>query len=310
MNKVVEALRKLLPEDQIKEVAEAIDEMLEEAHEEIVKQKEDEFNKELEEAYGELKAELAKAEQIGEQGYEEAYALIADLRNRLEIQKEEFENTLEEGYEEAYQHLLSERAKNNSLEVDLYEQYEKKYGEVKEFFVEMIDQFLNKHGKEIYEQARRDVINDPRMLEHRVALDKILEIAADYLSDEDVALATSSKLEETHKKVEELTGQIKMMEARNIRLARDNEKLEECVRQGANLVTESRKHNKNERRVNGKGVSGRGEVVAREDTRVITEYSSEPTTSKKNTNKQVPLLESLGLNMDTLAILAGTVNNK
>jgi hypothetical protein len=309
MNKVVEALKKLLPEDQIKEVAEAIDEMLEEAHGEIVKQKEDEFNKELEEAYGELKADLAKAEQVAEQGYEEAYAIIADLRNRLEIQKEEFEHTLEEGYEEAYQQILSERAKNNSLEVDLYEEYEKKYGEVKEFFVEMIDQFLNKHGKEIYEQARRDVINDPRMLEHRVALDKILEIAADYLSDEDVALATSSKLEETYKKVEELTGQIKMMEARNIRLARDNEKLEECVRQGANLVTESRKYNKNERRANSKSVSGRGEVVVREDTRVITEHNSEPTTSKKNT-KQVPLLESLGLNMDSLAILAGTVSNK
>lgn len=307
MNKIVEALKKLLPEDQLREVAEAIDTMLEEAHGEIVKEKESEFNKQLEEAYKELASEMSSAEKIAEQGYEEAFAIITDLKNRLEMQKESFEDVLEKGYEEAYQALLSERAKNNTLEVDLYEEYEKKYGDMKEFFVEMIDKFLQKQGPELYEQARRDARNDPRTAEDRVALEKIVGIAANYLSNEDMNFATSSKLEEVAKRNGELVGQIKMMEARNIRLSRDNEKLNECVRQGAELVTESRKVNKNERKSNGKNVSGRGYVVNEEDTKVITEHNSNPATSNNNTNA---LVKSLGVDKATLATLAGTVRNK
>ena len=307
MSKILESLKKLLPEENLKEVAAAVDEMLEEAVAEVTKQKEALMNRELEKAYSELSSELAAAEKVAEQGYEEAFAVITDLRNRLEVQKEEFETTLTGGYEEAYQMFLAERAKNSSLEVDLYEEYEKKYGEMKEYFVEMLDKFLQTKGKEMHEQIRRDTINDPRYAEHKVALDRIVDIAADYLSDEDFALATSSKLEEAYKRLEEMSGQIKMMEVRNIRLFNDKTKLEECVRHTSEKITEStRTNNKNERKDKAKNVSGRGHIVTERDTKVIAEYNQETTTGAKDTKRASALLESLGLNQDTANILAGT----
>jgi len=306
MSKILESLKKLLPEENLKEVAAAVDEMLEEAVAEVTRTKEVLMNKELEKAYSELSSELTAAERVAEQGYEEAYAVITDLRNRLDVQKEEFEGTLEEGYEEAYQMLLSERAKNSSLEVDLYEEYEKKYGEMKEYFVEMLDKFLQTKGKEMHEQIRRDTVNDPRYAEHKVALDRIVDIAADYLSDEDFALATSSKLEEAHKRLEEMSGQIKMMEARNIRLSNEKTKLEECVRHTSDRINESVKTNKNERKEKAKTVSGRGHIVHEEDTKVIAEHSQASSTGVKDTKRAFTLLESQGLTREMANLLAGT----
>lgn len=310
MKSILEVLKNLLPEDQLKEVSSAIDGMFKEATTEIAKQKESEFNKQLEEAYNELSAELKAAEHVAEQGYEEAYAIIADLRNRVEIQKEEFEKTLEEGYEEAYQMLLAERAKNSTLEVDLYEEYEKKYLDLKEQFVDMLDKFLQTKGPEIYEQARRDLVNDPRYAEHKVALDKIAEIAANYLSGEEVALATTSKLEGAYKQLEEMKGQIKVMEARNIRLARDNEKMTETVRATNNIVTESRRVNQKERVEKGKNASGRGTVVTEQETKVIAEHN-QAVNDKKDTNVAA-LVESLipGVDQETLNTLAGTAKTR
>lgn len=309
MKNLVEALKSLLPEDTIKEVSAIVDAMMKEAVEEVAKQKEAEFNKQLENAYNELSAELQTAEKTAEQGYEEAYAIITDLRNRLEVQREEFEKTLEEGYEEAYQMLLAERAKNSTLEVDLYEEYEKKYLDLKEQFVDMLDKFLHDKGAEIYEQARRDLVNDPRYAEHKVALDKIAEIAANYLSGEEVALATSSKLEEAHKQLEEMKGQIKVMEARNIRLARDNEKLSESVKATTKVVSESVRTEKKERTEKAKVVSGRGTVVTEQETKVIAEHNQAPASNDKDTTA---LVENLipGVDLATINTLAGTAKRK
>jgi hypothetical protein len=304
MKKILEALKHLLPEDQLKEVASAIDGMLAEATEEIGKKKEAEFNKQLKTAYDELSAELAAAEKTAEQGYEEAYTIITDLRNRIEVQKEEFDRTLEEGYEEAYQLLLAERAKNNTLEVDIHEEYEKKYVDLKEQFVDMLDKFLQNKGAEIYEQAIRDTVSNPRYAEHKVALDKIAEITSSYITGEEVALGTSSKLEEAYKQLEEMKGQFKVMEARNIRLAREHEKMTESVRYSNNVVAESRKVNQKERVEKAKNVSGRGSVVTEQETRVIAEHNQTVTNRKDTTD----LVESLlpGIDQETLNTLAGT----
>ena len=185
-DKIVEALKKLLPEDQINEVASAVNDMLESSKREL----ESEYNDKLEEAYKQLSEEMSNAEKTAYQGYQEAYGIIADLRNRLEMQRDEYNKALEEGYEEAYQMLLQEREKNNTLEVDMYEEYDKKLGEMKDYIVDKVDQFLQFKGAEIYEQAKRDVLNDPRMAEHKVTLDKIVDITANYLSDEDYQAAT------------------------------------------------------------------------------------------------------------------------
>jgi hypothetical protein len=233
-NKITEALKKMLPSDQVNEVASAVAEMIEDAKTEM----EAEFNKNLEEAYSQLSGELSEAEKTAYQGYQEAYEIINDLNSRLGVQKEEFETALEEGYEEAYQMLVNEKNSKATVETNLYEEYDSKLAEMKNYIVEKVDQFLQHKGSEIYEQAKRDLINDPRLLEHKVALDKIVNIASDYLSDEERTFGTSKKLEEASKAVQELKGQLRIMEARNIRLSTDNTRLHESKK--AAMMTESR----------------------------------------------------------------------
>jgi len=276
MNKIFNALKNLLPADQVNEVAQAVNEMLEESKKEM----EAEFNKNLEEAYAQLTNELSQAEKTAYQGYNEAYQIIADLQERIESQKAEFENTLEEGYEEAYQMLLAERNNKNSVESDLYEEYDAKLKEMKEYIVDKVDEFLQVKGVEIYEQAKRDLMADPRIVEHKVALDKIVNIASDYIAGDEQFFSTSGKLEEARKSVEDLKGQLRMMEARNIRLSTENTKLNESVRRASEVISESRVNStkrivneQKERGVKAKSVSGRGQLIT-ENVQVITESTS------------------------------------
>ena len=278
MEKIVEALKKLLPETELNEVSSAIQQMLDEAKADL----EAEFNQKLEEAYAELSNEVTEAENVAEKGYEEAYSIIADLRNRLELQGEEYKAALEEGYEEAYEMLKEEKAKNQKLEVEMYEEYDQKLGQMKEYIVDKVDQFLQFKGQEIYEQAKREIVNDPRMVEHKVALDKIVDIASNYLSDDDFNSVKSAKLEEASKTVEEMKGQLRILEARNIRLSTENTKLNEAVRQAQDVITESKRvvtATKKEAIVNeqkartekAKNVTGRGKT---DDGEVISEYAT------------------------------------
>ena len=272
MQKIMEAIKKLLPESDVKEVSSAIGEMLEQAKTNLEK----EYNEKLEEAYTELSGELKGAEKTAEKGYEEAYAIIADLRNRLEVQGEEYKQALEEGYEEAYQMLKNERSKNNGIEVELYEEYDKKLLEMKEYIVDKVDQFLQVKGHDIYEQARKDILSDPRLAEHKVVLDRIVDITSNYMSDDDMNNVSSAKLEEVNKNLDGLKGQLRIMEARNIRLSTENTKLNENMRHATNLVTEHRKANvssrnseviteQKERSEKARNVTGRGQkIVERE----------------------------------------------
>lgn len=279
MDKIVEALKKMLPETEITEVTEALKASLEQAKTEL----EAEYNQKLEEAYAELTNELAEAEKTAEQGYEEAYAIIGDLRSRLEVQGEEYKAALEEGYEEAYQMLKSERSKNQNLEVEMYEEYDAKLAEMKEYIVDKVDQFLSLKGKEIYEQARQDILNDPRMAEHKVALERIIDITSNYMSDDDFAGVSSAKLEEATKKVEELKGQMRILEARNIRISTENTKLTESIRQAQELISESRQvvakekksaviSEQKERAQKAQNVTGRGTTT--NETVVISEHTA------------------------------------
>jgi hypothetical protein len=280
MEKIMEAIKKLLPESDVKEVSSAIGEMLEQAKTNLEK----EYNEKLEEAYTELSGELKGAEKTAEKGYEEAYAIIADLRNRLEVQGEEYKQALEEGYEEAYQMLKTERSKNNGIEVELYEEYDKKLLEMKEYIVDKVDQFLQVKGHEIYEQARKDILSDPRLAEHKVVLDRIVDITSNYMSDDDMNNVSSAKLEEVNKNLDELKGQLRIMEARNIRLSTENTKLNENMRHATNLVTEHRKANvssrkseviteQKERSEKAQNVTGRGQKIVEREV-VIAENAS------------------------------------
>ncbi len=288
MDKILEALSKMLPESEVKDVSKAVEDILNEAKADLEK----EYKTKLEEAYGELSSELKESEKVAEQGYQEAFGIIQDLRNRLDTQNSEFDAALEEGYEEAYQMLLAERGKNENLETTLYEEYDKKLSEMKQYIVGKVDEFLQHKGKEIYEQARRDVMTDPRMVEHKVTLDKVVETVAEYISDEDYTLATSSKLETASKEIEELKGQMRILEARNIRVSTENNKLTEQVRSNATLLKESvvavKDADKNARAEKGKNAEGRGTKVSG-PVEVIAEHDAD---KDKETKGDSTLVES------------------
>jgi hypothetical protein len=302
MEKIVEALSKLLPEEQVSEVAEAVQSELEDAKKTL----EAEFSQKLEEAYLEFSEELKAAEQTGEQGYQEAYAIINDLRSRLDVQKVEFEAAMHEGYEEAYQMLQAEKSKNDNVEVEMYDEFNGKLQEMREYFIDKIHQFLEFKGPQIAENVRRDVLNDPRLVEHKVTLDKVVQNVSDYLSDEDYNGVCSSKLEEAHAAVEDLRSQIKILEARNIRLNTENGKLNESVRHAQTLLTENADDRK-EREEKAKQATGRGRAVT--DSEIIVEHNDEP--AAKPEEGDTTLVENLDPEyLEQMRVLAGTKTEK
>jgi hypothetical protein len=297
MDKILEALGKLLPEEQLKEVSQAVQSMLDESKNEL----EAEYNKNLEEAYKQLSAELAEAEKVAEQGYAEAMAIIEDQSQRGEALKEEFEKMLEEQYEEAYKMIVEERGKNSNLEATMYEEYDNKLNNIKEYIVDKVDTFLTLKGKEIYEQAYRDAINDPRMAEHKVVLDKIVELASGYLSEEEVNFATSAKLEEAHSQVEKLTSQVKMMEGRNIRISAEHTKMQSQLNEAVVLLKEyntkgQKAQNLNEQKERvekAKNVQGRGQLRDNKtDEKIIAEHETEVANAESS---EEPMMEGLDL---------------
>lgn len=303
MEKIVEALTKLLPEDSVKEVAEAVTVELEKAKQDY----EQEFNSKLEEAYAELSTELQDTEETALKGYQEAYAIIEDLRKKLEVQQSEFEASMEEGYEEAYQILQTEKSKNENLEVEMYEQFNEKLSEMKEYMVDKVDAFLQFKGKELYESARADLLNDPAIVEQKVILNKVVETISDYISDEDYNNAVNSKLTVAEAEIEKLKGQTKILEARNIRLSTENNKLNEAVREAEQVITESVKEEKQERVEKAKNAQGRGRAV--NDSELVAEWSDEKSegTEKTQQNVDKSLIESLDPEfLKQIQVLAGT----
>lgn len=300
MEKIVEALTKLLPVDAVAEVTEAVKTELQSARQVL----ESEYNTKLEEAYAELSEELKGAEETAIKGYKEAYAIITDLRQRLETQQKEFDASMEEGYEEAYQMLQAEKGKNENIEVEMYETFDKKLQEMKEYMVDKVDAFLQYKGSEIYENARKELENDPRTNEHKVALDKIVECVANYVGDEGAAVTDSRKSEELNRKNEEIKAQVKILEARNIRLSAENTKLNEAVREQQKVLTESVKSEKKERAERAKNVQGRGRAV--NETEVVAEWTGDAP-AKTNNNVDNTLVESLDPDLlRQMQVLAGT----
>lgn len=291
MDKILEALKNALPEDQqgqIQEVATVLQGMLDEAKQEL----EAEFNKNLEEAYAELEAQKTEAEEVGEQGYQEAYGIINDLRNKLETQRQEFEQTMEEQYEDAYQMILAEQAKNNDAESEIYEEYDAQFNKMKDFLVDKIDQFLHESSPQIYEQARREVVNDPRMAEHRVALNKIVETVSGFITEEEHLLGTSTKLEQAQREIDELKKQARIVEARNIRLSSQNDKLNEQVRGFNELLTEAEDDERRARQKKAQKATGRGELHTGE-YRVISEEQDHQTNEEGSEVNNI-LTEAVG----------------
>lgn len=308
MDKILEALKGLLPEEQVKDLSSAVANFLSEAKGEL----EAEANTKLEEAFEELSTEkaqaVAEAEKVAYEGYSQAWGIIQDLRNRIVKLREEYSLALDQGFEEAFQLIQVEKTKNETLAADLYEEYDKRLADIKEYIVEKVDEFLQYKGGEIYEQARRDVLSDPRMAEHKVALEKIIDITSNYMSDEDQAFATSSKLEEVKKTVETLQTQLKIQEGRNVKLSMENTKLNESVAKAkqAELLAESEAKvaERKESAEAAKKVSGRGQIVLEES--FIAEFGGK--TSKKDDSAQDTRLdEGVTDEFYNMKMLAGVI---
>jgi hypothetical protein len=306
MDKVVEALGKLLPEEHLKEVSSAVAELIEEETKTI----KTEAEKNLEQAYEQLSTELAEAEKVGEQGYGDAWAIIEDQNNRIESMKEEFDKMLEEQYEEAWSVIKEEKAKNEDLESRMYEEYDNKLGDMKKYVVGKVDEFLQFKGKEIYEQARRDILNDPRMAEHKVVLDKIVGLTSDYLSEEDLALNTSQKLDAVHGENEQLKTQIKRMEGRNIRLSTENNALGQKLHEAVNLIKEHANDEllteQKERVKKAANVQGRGKKVLNEGEEIIQEWQNPQVNNNSQQEEGEVVIE--GFNLKEMQKLAGLDN--
>lgn len=306
MDKILEALSKILPEDQVKDISSAVSEVLEEAKKEI----EANAQKNLDEAYAQLSAELAEAEKTGEQGYAEAYAIIEDLIKRNESQRVEFEKFLDEQYQKAAEKVNEERSKNSDLESSLYEEYDKKLNDMKEYIVDKVDQFLQVKGREIYEQAKRDVLNDPRMAEHRVVLDKIVELTSDYLSEEDIHLSTSKKVEDLARDNEKLRHELKRHEGRNIRLSTENTKLNSQLAEAVQLIKEHTEgsviNEQKERARKAANVQGKGKAVLNEGEEIIKEHQAGVKPGNDDDDDaDKTLVESFGNSLDEMKRLAG-----
>ena len=276
MNKsVLETLKKLLPEDKVKEFVPAVESMLAAARDEI----EAEYQKNLEEAYATLAQEKTEAETVAEQGYQEAYSIIQDLRGRLETQQAEFDSALEEGYEEAYQALLAERSKKETAEVEIYEEYDKKLAEMKEYMVDKITEFFKHKTAELRNEVRREVMNDPTVAEHKVALDKVVNILTDYITDDQYQIANNTKLEQAVQMLDDLRNQKRILEARNVNLARENKKINEHYKMLTEQVKVAQQTTLNEARKEKESkaanVTGKGRKVT-ENYEIIREHNGEP----------------------------------
>lgn len=296
MSDFVAILKKLIPAEHVNEVVKAIENMVAER----VAKVEADFNAKLQEAYDTVSAELAEAEAIAEAGYQQAYDLIMDQQLRIEAMQEEFDNAIDEGYEEAWEMLRAEESKNKDIEVEIYKEFDQKLRAMNDFYVEKIDAFLQLQNAEIYEHARRDILNDPRMVEHKVALDKIVEVAAAYLSEEDFQGATSSKLEEAYGMVQKMREDLRVLEARNVRISTQNTRLQEQVREMHGMMSESTQVERRERARTVRSASGRGQRVLGNE-QVIAEYSNP---QARRSDDDQSLIESNDV-LNDLLVLSG-----
>lgn len=297
MDKITEALKSLLPEGQIAEVASAVEEMMAE-HEASLKET---YNKKLTEAYDKLTEEVKEVEETAQRGYQQAYEIICDLMNRQESLREQLENEKEKGFEEAFEMLKAEQAKNENIEVELYEEFDGKLKQMKEFFIDKLDAFLGDQEAEMYSEAKRHILNDPRVLEQRVAVEKMADILSDYMSNDTHSAVSSRKLEEAQRQVEDLRGQLRVVESRNVNLSMQNNKLNEQVREAASLITEAQKHERKNRAASKQNASGRGQRVVKEQ--LISEFNDPRATTKNEPSQQIN--ESAEQAMNDLLILSG-----
>jgi len=284
-DRILQALAGLIPEQAQDKAADLVTSLLDEAVTDLRTNMEAEYNDKLEEAYKTIAGERESDWQTAEEGYRQAYDIIADLRARLTRQEEEFQATLEEEYESAYQMILAERQKNDDISSTLYEEFDKKLQNMKEFMVDQVDQFLAQQGDEYFEVARREVLNDPCLLDHRLAFERVLDVAKDYLSDEEIMLNTNTRVEELEHQLESVSVTRRQLEGKNMRLMTENNKVKEYLKETKELIEANILNEQNARLEQARNVEGRGQTVSEPHREVLigeTVDSTAPVARRSN----------------------------
>jgi len=290
MDKLLEALKKTsLTESQVNDVVKAVDSMVSEAIKQVEAKKQAEYDAKIEEAYDKVQAEIDATEAKALEGYKQAHVIIQDQQLRIETLEREYENKMEEGYQQAWEMLQAEQEKNETIELHVQREADEKLKAMRDFMVEKLDLFLQMQKAEVYEEARRDILNDPKMVEHRVAIEKMADIMSDYLSVEEMAGTSSKKLSEAANYIEDLEGRLKILEKKNINQSKQLHSVNETLRQNEQLVNEARslltESERKERKNSSGTVSGRGQrVITEAQEQLIPEFSN---TSKKSEGKLV-----------------------
>ena len=257
-----------------------------------------------------MQSEIKETEETATKGYQEAHTIIEDLRRRLETQQNEFEATMHEEYESAYKVIEEERKKNETIEEDLYSRFENELTEMKDYMVERITDYLEYKNVDIYENARRDILNDPRLVEHKVVLDKIVNEVSDYIDHDQFAVINSTKIEEANKEAENLRANLRRLEARNINLDTQNKKLDEANRHFQEMINENKVNDEQEREVLAESVSGKGSTVPNDRLEIVKESTE---TKTENVEEEVDSTLSEAFNqadLEQMRRIAGVANPK
>ena len=299
MDKLLEALKKTsLNEEQLGEVSKSVEEMIKEAIQQVEANKQAEYDRLVAEAYDKAQAEIDGIESKALEGYQQAHDVIQDMQLRIDTLEREYENKMEEGYQQAWEMLEAEQKKNESLELEVMKEADQNLVEMRDFIVEKLDLFLQMQKAEVYDEARRDILNDPKMVEHRVAIEKMAEIMSDYLSTEELAGVSSKHIAEAQRTIEDLQGRLKILETKTVHQSRQIHSLKESVQTKEQQLTEATNKlsetERNERKNDSGKVSGRGQRVLNEGGEsIIPEFNGTNNKKEKEVISESQLVEDM-----------------
>jgi len=205
--------------------------------------------------------------------------MLQDTEARMERLKTEHQNEMDREFEVAYSKLRQEQEKNKNLSLEAHKQAEERFKQGYQFVIEKLDDYVHNHTAELMVEARRNVMSDPRILEHKLALDQILDIAASYMGEAGIGAASATKVKELSRKLKEMESHVQVLEHRNIRLSQRNSTLTEQVNKSKAVLNEQHKVERKEKaRIANESASGRGHRVLT-DGKIIPEYSAKKTES-------------------------------
>lgn len=320
--KIMESFRNMLPDDQVSQVEEAVNEFVEntkkqiqENYEKVLEESYKEWDEQLKTVKEEGENKLKEAEETAYQGYDEAKKIISEKEAEMASQKEEFDKFLLEQYNIAKEMIEEERSRNDQIEQELYESYNSQVEDIKDDLVNKLDEFLYDKVDEISESIRKELRNSPEILENKLAFDRIKDVVLQNISEGEVSERTSEKFDELSDNLMQLQNEVKALKAKNMRLTTENQNLvhkTKVLNENANgsfTKTEmDRIKEETERRVAermAENVEGRGSIVSKED--IIAENSAADNEVNK-TDDSPDFLKEMGLNKENLSKLLQGVN--